>query len=467
MRYAIDPRFRAIPGTSSPLELRAMVQNPFAFFEERYLKHGPIFRSSLVYPVVWMMGAEANRTIMVSGRENFSYAGGYGQLAFGKLFQQNILLLDGEEHLRTRTLLEPAVNRLGLGEVIDQVQSIWDSAADKLERRPHGDVYDIAQRATFEASAMALTGLKDGSELDAMRPHFEAMIVGAMAHTKLRYPNGILDRGLKSRDVLVDMLRPHIERARRDPEPKGFLGRLAQDKDEHGRYLPIEDVIHHTMLLFWAGYDTTASAGSWVLHLLAHHPEWQDRIRENVWDALGDEPYQLKGSAKLTTLSWFLREVERCGPSLTMFPRTAMRDFEFGGYTVPAGTPVFWSPWMSQRCPEAFPHPHAFDPGRWDPARGEDQAKGKYMVGFGGGPRLCLGRNFAQMQLRILVTTLVRRFHIEPDATRPFTIQGLPTHHPVDSYVHFRPLLAYQERGGRARAALAGARSESQADAQA
>ncbi|MBK6579998.1 MAG: cytochrome P450 [Sandaracinaceae bacterium] len=344
-----------------------MVQNPFAFFEERYLKHGPIFRSSLVYPVVWMMGAEANRTIMVSGRENFSYAGGYGQLAFGKLFQQNILLLDGEEHLRTRTLLEPAVNRLGLGEVIDQVQSIWDSAADKLERRPHGDVYDIAQRATFEASAMALTGLKDGSELDAMRPHFEAMIVGAMAHTKLRYPNGILDRGLKSRDVLVDMLRPHIERARRDPEPKGFLGRLAQDKDEHGRYLPIEDVIHHTMLLFWAGYDTTASAGSWVLHLLAHHPEWQDRIRENVWDALGDEPYQLKGSAKLTTLSWFLREVERCGPSLTMFPRTAMRDFEFGGYTVPAGTPVFWSPWMSQRCPEAFPHPHAFDPGRWDP----------------------------------------------------------------------------------------------------
>ncbi|MBK8412666.1 MAG: hypothetical protein IPL19_32400, partial [Sandaracinaceae bacterium] len=129
------------------------------------------------------------------------------------MFQQNILLLDGEEHLRTRTLLEPAVNRLGLGEVIDQVQSIWDSAADKLERRPHGDVYDIAQRATFEASAMALTGLKDGSELDAMRPHFEAMIVGAMAHTKLRYPNGILDRGLKSRDVLVDMLRPHIERA--------------------------------------------------------------------------------------------------------------------------------------------------------------------------------------------------------------------------------------------------------------
>ena len=90
MRYAIDPRFRAIPGTSSPLELRALVQNPFAFFEQRYLTHGPIFRSSLVYPVVWMMGAEANRAIMVTDRETFSYAGGYGQLAFGKLFKQNV-----------------------------------------------------------------------------------------------------------------------------------------------------------------------------------------------------------------------------------------------------------------------------------------------------------------------------------------------------------------------------------------
>ncbi|MCA9535266.1 MAG: cytochrome P450, partial [Myxococcales bacterium] len=250
MRYAIDPRFRAIPGTSSPLELRAMVQNPFAFFEERYLKYGPIFRSSLVYPVVWMMGAEANRAIMVTERDNFSYAGGYGQLAFGRLFKQNVLVMDGDEHLRARTLLEPAVNRLGLTEVIDQVQGIWESTADKLERKPHGDVYDIAQRATFEASAMALTGLKDGSELDEMRPHFEAMIIGAMAHTKLRYPGGVLDQGLKSRDILVDMLRPHIERARRDPEPKGFLGRLAQDKDAQGNYLSIDDVIHHTLLLF-------------------------------------------------------------------------------------------------------------------------------------------------------------------------------------------------------------------------
>ncbi|MBC7173141.1 MAG: cytochrome P450 [Polyangiaceae bacterium] len=264
-----------------------------------------------------------------------------------------------------------------------------------------------------------------------------------MANTKIRWPGGLLDKALDARDELVERLRPHVERARRG-NASGLLARLAQHR-ENGAYLPIEEVVNHVMLLFWAGYDTTASAGSWILHLLAHHPEWQERIRRETFEVLGDRPYQLTGSGRLQSITMFLREVERYAPSLIMFPRQATADFEFGGHTVPKGTVVFYSPWMTHRCPEAFPHPHSFDPSRWDPERGDDQAKGKYMVGFGGGPRLCLGRQFAQMQLRILITTLVRRFHIEPDPTTSFHIMGLPVHHPVDSRLHFRNLLAYQK----------------------
>jgi cytochrome P450 len=442
--YALDPRYRRIPGTSSPTELAELIQNPFRFLEARYHAHGPIFRSSLVYPVVWMIGPEANRFIMVQRREIFSYEGGYGQLAFGRLFPRNILVMDGAEHLHVRGILEPAVSRLGLEESLDRVQGIWDDAADRLRTDVPLDAYTTAQRTTFEVSARALTGLEDTSELDAMRPLFEAVIDGSMAATKIRWPRGVLDKGLDARDALVEKLRPHVERARRT-ESTGFLGRLAQHR-EGGEYLPVEEVIHHVMLLFWAGYDTTASAGSWILHLLAHHPEWQARIRSEVFEVLGDAPYQLAGSGRLQTVSMFLREVERYAPSLIMFPRKATEGFEFGGHYVPKGTPVYYSPWMTHRCPQAFPHPHSFDPGRWDPERGDDQAKGKYMVGFGGGPRLCLGRQFAQMQLRVLITTLVRRFHIEPDPTSTFHIMGLPVHHPVDSRLHFRELLGWQKR---------------------
>lgn len=443
MFYGFDPRFREIPGTSSPLELREMIQEPFQFIESRFKKHGPIFRSSILYPCVWMIGAEANRAIMVTEREKFSYKGGYGQLAFGRLFEHNILVMDGEEHKRARAILEPAVSKIGLESVRDLVQDIWTRHAAAFKEDSSVDVYQVAQRATYEVSARALAGLVDSDEVEELRPYFEAVIEGAMAPTQHRIPGGILDKALKARQVLIKRLMPYVKKAK-DGGSAGVIGLLADYRDENGKALPDEEILHHALLLYWAGYDTTASAGSWVLHLLAHHSSWQDRMREEIFEVLGDRDYQLEGSSKLKTVSWFLREVERCGPSLFMFPRTAAEDIEFQGYTIPKGTRIFWSPWMSHRDPAAYPHPHTFDPGRWDPARGADRAQGKYMVGFGGGPRLCVGRSFAQMQLRILITTVLRQYHLEPDATQPFSIQGLPVHHPVDSKIYFRQLQEYQ-----------------------
>ena len=158
LSYAFDPDFRAIPGSSSPLELREMIQNPFRFLEQRYTQHGPIFRSSVAYPCVWMIGPEANRTIMVTERDKFSYEGGYGKLAFARLFPRNILLMDGDVHARTRAILEPAVSRLGLEESIGPVQEIWDAHAASLGGQEPADVYTVAQRATYEVSARVLAG---------------------------------------------------------------------------------------------------------------------------------------------------------------------------------------------------------------------------------------------------------------------------------------------------------------------
>lgn len=442
--YALEPDFWAIPGSSSPLELRAMISNPFRFLEERYLKHGAIFRSSVAYPCVWLIGPEANRTIMVTEREKFSYEGGYGKLAFARLFPKNILLMDGEAHAKTRAILEPAVSRLGLEESIGPVQAIWDAHAGRLGQDEPQDVYTVAQRVTYEVSARILAGLRDSDEIEELRPYFEAVIAGAMAHTQLRIPGGTLDRAMTARDVIYARLMPYVKRARVASERFGVLGLLTDYRDADGRPLPDEEVLHQVLLLYWAGYDTTASAGSWVLHYLAHQAEWQGRLRREIVTVLGDAPYQLSGSSKLREVSWFIREIERCGPSLFMFPRAAAADIHFQGHRIPAGTPIFYSPWMSHRCPVSFPQPHTFDPGRWDPERGDEQAKGRYMVGFGGGPRLCLGRSFAQMQLRIMITTLLRRFHIEPDATSAFTVMGLPVHHPVDSRVRFRKLMHHQ-----------------------
>jgi cytochrome P450 len=112
---------------------------------------------------------------------------------------------------------------------------------------------------------------------------------------------------------------------------------------------------------------------------------------------------------------------------------------------VPAGTLLFYSPYMSHRDPDSFEHPDAFDPERWTTARGEKRPSPARLFGFGGGPRVCLGKAFAKLQLRLMVRAILRRHQIALDPLARPKIQGLPVHHPVGARVVFTPIASAKE----------------------
>jgi len=428
----------SIPGCDEYRELPRMIADPCLFFQRRFERYGYIFKSRLVYPVVFLIGAEANQTIMVTRRHDFSYRLGYGQLALARVFEESIMIMDGEEHRRTRAMLSPAVGRLAICDSAARVNQIWSQAVAQAANGKSHDCYRLSQRTTFDAAAHALTGLELGHETETFRPYFERLIKGTMAATKLRIPFAKLDRSLKARDELMRLMRPRIIAARRRPAT-GLVGQLAHFRDERGRMLPTDTVSAQLLMLLWAAYDTTASAGSWVLHVLARRPDWQRRLRQESEALLGDEPISAKNAAKLPQLTWFLRELERMYPSVLFFPRVAVEDITFRGHLIPKGTSTYYSPYLTHRDPAEFDNPGAFDPDRWDPDRPNRRARSSVLVGFGGGPRVCLGKAFAQLQLRMMVNAIVRGYHIEPDATCRPTIQGLPIHHPNQSLVRLTP----------------------------
>lgn len=426
-----------IPGSLQHGELLEMIRNPFRYLHDRYEDYGEVFKTRLMFPAVWLLGPECNRTIFVTKRHSFSYEKGYGKLAFARLFERSIILMDGDEAADARKILTPAVGRLGIRESCTKVQHIWDAQTRNLDDGESRDIYDFVNDTTFRVSAHALTGIELGDELEEMQPLFEALIDGSMQSLPYRIPFSPLDKGLKARRELFERFRPRIAKARQE-EPVGMVGLLAHYKDEDGNYLPLDEVINHILLLFWAGYDTTASAGSWCFHLLAHHPEWQDRLRREADEVLGDRDFDLGDVAALEQLSWFLREQERFRPSIIMFSRETFEDVEVGGFMIPKGVSVMYSPYMSHHIDKYFERPNVFDPERWNPERGERQAKAANLIGFGGGPRLCLGRNFALMQLRVMITTVLRHYELQPDPRFVPTRQGLPMHRPVDSRVFFK-----------------------------
>ena len=221
---------------------------------------------------MFLVGDEANKSVLVTRRTELSFGLGYAQTAVRRIFEGSIMLQDGDAHDRTRDILAPAVGKLAIRDCSAVIHRIWSRAADRAAAAGPTDAYGLTERTTFEVAANVLTGLRLGEETEAFRPLFERLIGGIMAPVPVRFPFGRLDRALRARSELARLLRPRIESARA-VAPRGLLGQLAHHRDTDGRWLPVEEITQHLLLLFWAGYDTTASAGSWVLHELAQRAD--------------------------------------------------------------------------------------------------------------------------------------------------------------------------------------------------
>lgn len=423
-----------IPGYDSLFELPRMLKDPTGFLKERHRKFGDVFRTTFIKPIVFLIGPEANKTVLVTGRDLFSYQKGFGPLAFARLFQGSLLLLDGEPHKHERDILQPAMGRMALGGALATIQESWNEAADRIgEAGGVHDAYELLARTTFEVSANALVGLNLKDELEETRPLFQALVDGTMASTQLRIPFLKLDRGLKARERLIEILSPKIE-ASRTGEPRGMLGLLAHHREADGTPLPTRKIAEHLLLLYWAGYDTTASTGSWALWELANAPQWQERLHAEQQAVLGEGPLTMETA--LPVQGYVLKEIERMRPAALFFPRGLVGDVEVAGLRVPKGTTVMYSPYLTHRIESLFPEPETFKPERWDPSAGKP-APATALVGFGGGPRICLGKAFALLQLKVMLTTLLSRFRWEPARGTKMVPVPLPIYHPTRADLHF------------------------------
>jgi retinoid hydroxylase len=413
-----------IPGSDSYFELPRMLSDPIRFLEERFARHGTLFRTRWVVPLVFVIGPEANKTIHVTQRASFSYKEGYRDTAIGRIFAGSLLMEDGPEHQRDRDILQPAAGRLALQTTLDAVSRVWERTASSLSDGATFDAYELVRQATFEVSANALIhlGLQD---LESYKPLFERLIAGSMANVDWRIPRGRLDRGLQARDELIRRLTPRVEAARAG-EPQGMLGVLAHHREPDGSPLSAQRIAEHLLLLFWAGYDTTASTGSWLLHELSRAQDWQDRLAEEQRTQLDGGRPSLDALDKLAAHGWVLKEVERMRPAILFMPRRTVEPLTLYGKLIPTDTFLFYTGYLTHRMKELFPEPERFDPDRWNPARGKAMAPSTALVGFGGGPRICLGKAFALMQLRVMLAAFLRRFRIEPDPGARTKVVPLP-----------------------------------------
>jgi cytochrome P450 len=167
------------------------------------------------------------------------------------------------------------------------------------------------------------------------------------------------------------------------------------------------------MTLFLAGHETTANTLSWAWYLLSQNPEAEARLHEEVDRVLGGRRPTLSDLPHLPYTEGVVHEALRLYPPAWMLGREAAETLELGGYRIARGTTIFLTAYVIHRDPRWFEDPDAFRPERWGGGLLQRIPRYAYFP-FGGGPRICIGNSFAQLEAALVLATIARAHRLRP-----------------------------------------------------
>jgi cytochrome P450 len=196
-----------------------------------------------------------------------------------------------------------------------------------------------------------------------------------------------------------------------------------------------------TMLL--AGHDTTALALTYTYYLLSQHPEAEARVHAEVREVLGDDgdaagdgdgtggirTPTMRDVRELTYTDRVLNEAMRLYPPVYTLFREPKVDVRLGGYRIPEGAAIMLPQWVIHRSPDHWDDPETFDPDRFAPGRSRDRHRFAFFP-FGGGPRMCIGKQFSLLEAKTIIATVASEFRLEYARDEPFDLRGSLTMHP-------------------------------------
>ncbi|MBV9327097.1 MAG: cytochrome P450 [Chloroflexi bacterium] len=393
-------------------------------------EHGPIFEfrprggPHAGQPVVYMVGPQANRFVLLSGREHFSHDQGWTPV-IGETLGHGLLNMDPPQHTLHRALMNPAFTSVFMAGYLPLMQRVIAERTAEWVQHDTIDLMVEAREITFDVAAAALVGLRSGPEVDWLRERFYVLLRGGDPGTYDENWDELVRRQLHARDDLQVKLLELIA-ARRSTAAVAqddVLGMLVRAHDEAGNRLSDEQLLAHVNILLVAGHETTTTLGAWVLYVLGEQPECAARIRAELTSVVGDGPLTSDSLHRLPFLSAVIRETGRLHSPVLLLPRGVLSDFEFAGRWVEVGTPVFLAIAAGHRMPSVWDDPERFDPERFLPPREEDRRTPYGLATFGGGPRICLGINFAQLEVMALVAHVQRHYtvrHVSKEPVREF-----------------------------------------------
>jgi cytochrome P450 len=322
---------------------------------------------------------------------------------------RSVLLLEGPEHLARRRVMLPPFHGERMQAYEQTVREVAVREIESWEPGAELSVHSRMQAVTLEVILRAVFGVTDEARRQRLR-ELLPQLLDSTSSPSLQF-KVLLSRRFERLDPLGflrelsaeidDLLFAEISERRADAElarRQDILSLLAQARFEDGQGMSDQELRDQLLTLLLAGHETTATALAWTADLLVRHPHVLQRLTDEV-DAGGDDVY----------LRAVINESLRLRPVVPLAGRRLTTDLQVNGWTLPAGTDVTPAIWLTHTRADLYPEPYAFRPERF-----LDERPTTYgWVPFGGGVRRCLGAAFAEFEMRVVLTELLRRRSLE------------------------------------------------------
>ncbi len=407
-------------------------RRPLNFAQTRAARHGLVFRSHILgRPCAVLLGPEANRFILSTHMHLFSSRAGWGE-PITTLIGNGLSFLDGDTHRQHRALIQPALHARTIGRFFAAMEQAAAEHIATWVAVGRLRMFMGFKQLSFALAAQLILGL-NAAEARQVEPPFATFTRGLFAPPAWRVPGLPYHSAWLAGQSLRRTLREVVIAHRAVPHDT-VLGMLIEARNEHGQGLNDAELVDELLVLLWAGHDTITSLMTWVVYELLHHQDIAEKLRDEQARVVGNGPLEMAHLRQFPLLDRVLRETERLHPPAPGGFRGVVESFEYGGYHIPAGWTVMYSSLFTHRMPELWHDPERFDPARFEPERNEGH-KPFHLIGFGAGPRVCVGLAFAQMQMRIVLSQLLRRTRLTLVPGQRFRTVSVPTAMPKDGLI--------------------------------
>lgn len=427
------PGPRALPVLGEGFNRLRFFSKPVTSLLTLHRRHGDIAAiTGGSAAMVCAFGAEHNRAVLGSDGTFLSHGEPPFPLpnnsALRRILLENMMSKNGADHRRLRRMLMPAFQKARILAYRDDIVAVSEQSLRRVVPGGVVDAVRVMLDLTLDVIMRCLFGVDLSRDGDPLGPLSLALLEGFLSPLNLVLPYDVpgtpFRKLLRDTTRLEDRLLALIEERRRAGEGRDMFSALIHAHDEDGSRLSDVELVAQSVLVYIAGYETTAMSLAWTILLLALHPEVLYDLEDEIDAVLRGEAPTVEHAASMPLLDAVLKESARIMPATPICSfRLVGEQATLGKYTLPKGSLVLLSPLVTHRMGDVFSQPARFLPERWSHTT---PTPFEYLP-FGAGPRMCIGQAFANQASRLILPMVLQRFRfsLRPNTDVSVQLKGI------------------------------------------